>query len=102
MKQTKASATQIRAVMFSWPYIAKRSSSTAWVKGFTAQMSRSKGELSAIFHSGYKALDMKNIGKMTKFITPAKFSSCLIVDEINNPRAPSITPVRISTGKAKT
>ena len=28
------------------------------------------------FHSGYSAVERKNIGKMTKFIVPAKFSSC--------------------------
>jgi hypothetical protein len=30
---------------------------------------------SSSFHSGYSAVDMKYIGKMTKFIVPAKFSN---------------------------
>jgi hypothetical protein len=39
------------------------------------------------FHKGYRAVDIKNIGKITKFITPAKFSSCLIKEDNNRPNA---------------
>ena len=31
--------------------------------------------------NGYNADDAKNIGKITKFITPAKFSNCLIAED---------------------
>ena len=49
-------------------------------------------------HSGYSAEEAKNIGKITKFMTPAKFSSCLTSDEISMPSAPSISPERMSAG----
>ena len=42
----------------------------------------------------------KNIGKMTKFMTPAKFSSCLISDEISIPKAPSMNPLSNSAGNS--
>ena len=41
---------------------------------------------------------MKNSGKITKFITPAKFSSCLIKDDNNKPKAPSIIPTSTKAG----
>ena len=43
-------------------------------------------------HNGYSAEDAKNMGNITKFITPAKFSSCLISDDNSNPSAASIKP----------
>ena len=49
-------------------------------------------------HSGYSAEDAKNIGKITKFITPAKFSSCRMALDRNRPIAPSTSPDRISAG----
>ena len=55
--------------------------------------------VSSIFHNGYRAEDAKNIGKITKFITPAKFSSCLIAEDRNIPKAPSISPETIKAGK---
>ena len=36
---------------------------------------------------------------MTKFITPAKFSSCLIADDKNIPRDPNIKPEIIKAGR---
>jgi hypothetical protein len=45
---------------------------------------------------------VKNIGKITKFITPAKFSSCRITEDNSNPNAPSIMPERISAGSTVT
>ena len=42
--------------------------------------------------------DAKNIGKTTKFMTPAKFSSWRISEDITRPSAPSIMPTRISAG----
>ena len=44
------------------------------------------------------AEDAKNIGKITKFITPAKFSSCFIADDKNIPNDPNISPEKISAG----
>ncbi len=38
------------------------------------------------------------MGKITKFITPAKFSSCRITDERKSPSAPSINPASTSAG----
>src|SRR6185312_938094 len=49
-------------------------------------------------HSGYSAEEAKNIGKMTKFITPAKFSSWRMTDDMKRARDPSISPARISAG----
>ena len=46
---------------------------------------------SRIFHSGYSADERKNIGKMTKFMTPAKFSSWRMVVDSSRPMAPSIS-----------
>ena len=63
-----------------------------------AQRSASRGAASRIFHSGYSAEDRKNIGKITKFITPAKFSSCLMKDDSISPSAPSISPPTSSAG----
>ncbi len=37
--------------------------------------------------------------KIIEFITPAKFSSCLIADERNIPKAPNIRPDNISAGR---
>ena len=37
-----------------------------------------------------------------KFITPAKFSSCLMKDDSNNPKAPSIIPTNTKPGKIQT
>ena len=39
------------------------------------------------------------MGKITKFIVPAKFSNCFIYTDINNPNAPSIIPNKIVAGK---
>ncbi len=50
-------------------------------------------------HKGNKALEMKNIGKITKFITPAKFSSCLTVAESAMPSAPSMNPQITKAGR---
>ena len=38
------------------------------------------------------------MGKITKFITPAKFSNCRMTEESSSPKAPSISPARISAG----
>ena len=43
---------------------------------------------------------MKNMGKMRKFITPAKFSSWRMREERNMPRAESVRPVSTSTGSS--
>ena len=40
------------------------------------------------------------MGKMTKFITLAKFSSCRIKEEMTSPMEPSISPVRMKAGSA--
>ena len=53
---------------------------------------------SFIRHKGYRAEEVKNIGKITKFITPAKFSNCLITEEKKSPSDPSIRPERKSAG----
>src|SRR5262249_58372534 len=53
-------------------------------------------------HSGYSADDAKNIGKITKFIAPAKFSSCLLTDDISMPSAPSMRPDRTRAGRTAT
>ena len=55
--------------------------------------------LSCNLHKGYNAEEMKNIGKITKFIVPAKFSNCLIYTDINKPKAPSIIPNKIVAGR---
>ena len=55
--------------------------------------------LSCKYQSGKSAGEMKNIGKITKFMVPAKFSSCLTCTDKSNPRAPNIIPVRTSAGK---
>ena len=55
---------------------------------------------SFIFHSGYNALDRKNIGKITKFITPAKFSNCLIKLDNINPSAPKKNAIKKIAGIA--
>src|SRR5262249_60665539 len=46
--------------------------------------------------------DAKNMGKITKFIAPAKFSSCLLTDDINMPSAPSMRPDRTRAGRTAT
>jgi hypothetical protein len=38
------------------------------------------------------------MGKMTKVITPAKFSSCLMSDDNSMPSAPSIRPDNAKAG----
>ena len=43
---------------------------------------------SCIFHNGYKALERENIGKITKFITRAKFSNCFIKLDNSKPKEP--------------
>ena len=48
--------------------------------------------------SGYSAEEAKNIGKITKFMTPAKFSSCLMTDDMKSASAPSISPESTSAG----
>ena len=45
-------------------------------------------------------MEAKNIGKITKFMMPAKFSSCLMVEDSSMPSAPNIMPVRMSAGSA--
>ncbi len=57
-----------------------------------------RGRLSMTRHKGYSAEDAKNIGKMTKFMIPAKFSSCLISDDKSMPSAPSMRPARTRAG----
>ncbi len=46
---------------------------------------------SCSFHSGYSAELMKNIGKITKFMVPAKFSSWRTWTDSSRPSAPSIS-----------
>src|SRR5574343_650952 len=86
----------------SWPYRAKRRVSTAEENGFTAHTQYSQTLDSCIFHSGYSAVDKKNTGNTTKFITPAKFSIWFTHDEINIPAAPNSTPVINSAGNTQT
>ncbi|MNC35967.1 hypothetical protein D3C75_844670 [compost metagenome] len=81
-------------------YKAKRTSSTAWVNGFTAHSQYSHWLASRIFHNGYSAEDRKNSGKITKFITPAKFSSWRIAFDSNSPRALSISATSNNAGSA--
>ena len=39
---------------------------------------------------------MKYMGKMTKFIVPAKFSSCLMCTDSSKPSAPSIKAEQVT------
>jgi hypothetical protein len=76
----------------SLPYSAKRIHSTACVKGLNcATRYTHSAPDSSSFHNGYRAVDMKYIGKMTKFIVPAKFSSCLMCTLSSRPSEPSIS-----------
>src|ERR1700737_3992366 len=93
--QPPTTASEIQLVC---PYSAKRISSTEGGNGLGWQKKKSIGLPSCPRHSGYSAEEAKNIGKITKFITPAKFSSCLIPDEISMPSAPSIRPDSTSAG----
>ncbi len=61
--------------------------STIYVKGLNEDILNNKIDESFIFQRGYSAELKKNIGKITKFITVAKFSNCLITDEINRAKA---------------
>jgi hypothetical protein len=40
-------------------------------------------------HSGYSADEAKHIRKITKLVAPAKFSSCLLTDDISMPARPA-------------
>ena len=97
-----ASTVQPSASAFSFRYRAWRISSTAWLKGLTAQIACSSSPASCIFHRGYRAVDRKKVGKMTKFITPAKFSSCRMAEDSSIPSAPSISPLTTSAGSTVT
>ena len=61
-------------------------------------MLNKSNEESLIFQRGYKAELKKNIGKITKFITVAKFSNCLITEEINSAKAFNMIEEIIITG----
>src|SRR4051795_12619511 len=79
-------------------YSAKRISSVAAVNGLSWQIHHSSRLDSFTRQSGYSAEEAKNIGKITKFITPAKFSSWRMSDDSTSPNAPNISPDRISAG----
>ena len=68
------------------------------MKGLKEEILNKIIEESFIFHKGYKAELRKNMGKITKFITVAKFSSCFITEEINNAKAFKIIEETIITG----
>ena len=70
------------------------------MKGLIAHSQYSHSLESRIFHNGYSADDMKNSGKITKFITPAKFSSWRIAFDSNRPRALSINATSSKAGRA--
>ena len=65
-----------------------------------AQIQYSHSLASRIFHSGYSAEDRKNMGKITKFMTPAKFSSWRMPFDSSNPRALSISATSSRAGRA--
>src|SRR5471032_2952344 len=81
-------------------YRANRTNSTAWVNGFTAHSQYNHSLDSRIFHSGYSADDRKNNGKITKFITPAKFSSWRMALDSSRPSALSINATSSNAGNA--
>jgi hypothetical protein len=72
--------------------------STIYVNGLYEEILNNKIDESFIFHSGYKAELRKNIGKITKFITVAKFSNCFITDDIKRAKAFNIIDDTIITG----
>jgi hypothetical protein len=81
--------------------MANRIASTACVKGLKrASRCTSQAPDSCSFHSGYSAVLRKNIGKMTKFMVPAKFSSCFTYTDSTSPSAPSISAASRNTGRA--
>src|ERR1700754_3272290 len=93
-----APATTASDSQSTFRYRANRISSTAYVNGFRQQMKYTTGLDCCTSHSGYSAEEAKNIGKITKFITPAKFSNCLMPDDSSIPSEPIIMPDRIRAG----
>ncbi|MNH19444.1 hypothetical protein D3C79_791800 [compost metagenome] len=70
------------------------------MNGFTAHSQYNHWLASRIFHNGYSADDRKNSGKITKFITPAKFSSWRMAFDSNSPRALSMKATSSNAGSA--
>ena len=101
MATTAATATTVSEVVSVWPCSANRMASTAWVNGFHCASVASQAEPdSRSFHSGYSALLMKNMGKMTKFMAPAKFSSWRTYTDSHSPSAASMKAASARVGRA--
>ena len=60
---------------------------------------QSCGSMRRISRKGARCWLPRRIGKITKFITPAKFSNCLIAEDRNIPNAPNIKPEKINAGR---
>src|SRR5438270_3306788 len=99
MNRTEQSRTTDAELQSTRSYKANRISSVADVNGLRMQTHHRNRLDSFTRQSGYSAEDAKNIGKMTKFITPAKFSSWRMQEDSTRPSAPSISPLSTSAGR---